>query len=217
MESIPSSFVSRIRLCLVIARSWHAVGMSGTTWYTADLHLGHQNIIRYCDRPYRSVDQMNADLVAKWNATVAPDDTVWVLGDVAMGQIAVSLPLARRLHGTKHLVAGNHDRCWEGHGARAEASMQMYRDAGFETIRSTHDIELAGRRVLLHHFPYEGDSHDDDRYVQWRPEDEGDWLFHGHVHTKWRQNGRMINVGVDVWDLAPVAQDTLLALVEAGT
>jgi calcineurin-like phosphoesterase family protein len=190
--------------------------MRGTTWYTADLHLGHQNIIRYCDRPYRSVDQMNADLVARWNATVAPEDTVWVLGDVAMGQIAATLPLARRLHGTKHLVAGNHDRCWAGHGARAKDSVQMYRHAGFETIRSAHEIDLDGRRVLLHHFPYEGDSHDDDRYVQWRPDDEGDWLFHGHVHTKWRQNGRMINVGVDVWDLAPVAQDTLLALVEAA-
>jgi len=67
--------------------------------------------------------------------------------------------------------------------------------------------------VLLHHFPYDGDSHDEDRYVQWRPVDEGDWLLHGHVHTNWRQNGRMINVGIDAWDLAPVAEDTLVELI----
>lgn len=187
---------------------------SGRTWFTADLHLGHQNIIRYCDRPYRSVNEMNADLIARWNDRLAPADTVWVLGDVAMGQIAANLPLARRLNGTKQLVGGNHDRCWEGHGAaRAKAAAQMYRDAGFATVRRSHELELAGRHVLLHHFPYEGDSHDEDRNVQWRPVDEGDWLLHGHVHTNWRQNGRMINVGVDVWDLAPVAEETLVGLV----
>jgi calcineurin-like phosphoesterase family protein len=190
------------------------------TWFTADLHLGHQNIIRYCDRPYRTVAEMNEDLVARWNERVAPEDTVWVLGDVAMGQIATNLPLARRLRGTKHLVAGNHDRCWAGYGKKAAQAAAMYRNAGFETIRTTHELELAGRRVLLNHFPYEGDSHAEDRFIPWRPVDEGQWLLHGHVHTTWRHNGRMINVGVDVWDLAPVAEETkaqtIAELVRAG-
>lgn len=188
---------------------------AGTVWFTADLHLGHQNIVRYCDRPYRSVEQMNTDLVTRWNDRVAPGDTVWVLGDVAMGQIAANLPLARRLHGTKHLIAGNHDRCWAGHGAKAARSVPMYRDAGFATVRTSAEVELAGRRTLMNHFPYEGDSHDEDRFVAWRPTDEGEWLLHGHVHTTWRQNGRMINVGVDVWDLAPVPADTIAELIEA--
>ena len=190
------------------------------TWFTADLHLGHQNIIRYCDRPYRTVAEMNEDLVARWNERVAPEDTVWVLGDVAMGQIATNLPLARRLRGTKHLVAGNHDRCWAGYGKKAAQATAMYRNAGFETIRTTHELELAGRRVLLNHFPYEGDSHAEDRFIPWRPVDEGQWLLHGHVHTTWRHNKRMINVGVDVWDLAPVAEETIAQtiaeLVRAG-
>ena len=83
---------------------------------------------------FRSVDEMNAALVARWNERVADADVVWVLGDVAMGQIASSLPLARRLNGTKHLIAGNHDRCWAGHGPKAAKAEQMYRDAGFTTI-----------------------------------------------------------------------------------
>jgi len=49
-----------------------------TRWFTADLHLGHANIIRYCDRPYADVDVMDRDLVARWNDTVAPADEVWV-------------------------------------------------------------------------------------------------------------------------------------------
>ena len=203
-----------------LATSGVAAGTTGRTWFTADLHLGHANIIRYCRRPYRSVDEMNSDLIRRWNERVSADDTVWVLGDVAMGQIASTLPLARRLNGTKHLIAGNHDRCWPGNGAKAVRSAQMYLDAGFATIRTTHELDLGGaasgaERVLLNHFPYEGDSHAEDRFIPWRPIDAGKWLLHGHVHTTWRQHGRMINVGVDVWDLAPVAGDTLAELVRA--
>ena len=128
----------------------------------------------------------------------------------------MSLPLARRLNGTKHLIAGNHDRCWPGNGAKADRSVRMYRDAGFETIRTTHELELAGERVELNHFPYEGDSHAEDRFIPWRPLDAGRWLLHGHVHTTWRRRGRMINVGVDVWDRAPVAEETLAEIVRAG-
>ena len=65
------------------------------------------------------------------------------------------------------------------------------------------------------HFPYEGDSHDHDRYPDHRPLDDGEWLLHGHVHQRWRVRGRMINVGVDVWDYAPVPEDELVALLTA--
>lgn len=64
------------------------------------------------------------------------------------------------------------------------------------------------------HYPYAGDSQDGpDRYTERRPADEGGWLLHGHVHHQWRVNGRQINVGVDVWDFAPVSAETLLGII----
>ncbi len=76
---------------------------------------------------------------------------------------------------------------------------------------------LAGnRRVLACHVPYRGDSHDHDRFVERRPVDQGAWLLHGHVHERWRQRGRMINVGVDVCACGPVDEATLAAFVEDG-
>ncbi len=90
------------------------------TWFTADLHLGHENIIRYCERPFADAQTMDRSLVQGWNHTVGADDTVWVLGDVALGKISHTLPLVSSLSGRKLLVAGNHDRCWAGHGRRAE-------------------------------------------------------------------------------------------------
>ena len=138
---------------------------------------------------------MNADLVLRWNRVVADDDTVWVLGDVGA---AAALPLVRFLRGTKHLISGNHDYCWPGNGPLAGATRWIYLAAGFATIRTTAEIELGGERVTLSHLPYEGDSHGEDRFVSWR-------------------RGRMINVGVDVWDYAPVAEETLVELIRCRT
>jgi calcineurin-like phosphoesterase family protein len=69
-------------------------------------------------------------------------------------------------------------------------------------------------RVALSHLPYEGDSHGEDRFVPWRPRDEGGWIVHGHVHTAWRHRGRMINVGVDAWGCSPVEEATVAALID---
>lgn len=188
-----------------------------TTWFTSDLHFGHANIIEYSGRPFTDAEQMNAALIERWNALVQPDDDVWVLGDVAMGRIADTLPLVGELHGAKRLVVGNHDRCWEGLGSRAVEWTQRYLDAGFAEIhQGSITMTVGGHDVLACHFPYRGDSQDFDRYPEARPVDTGGWLLHGHVHEQWRQRERMINVGCDAWDCRPVDEATLVALIEAG-
>lgn len=186
-----------------------------TAYFTADLHLGHQNIIKYCGRPFHSVGEMNAALVANWNAVVDPHDSVHVLGDVAMGRREESMPLIGRLSGHKILYPGNHDRCWYGHGQRALRLEQEYLDAGFDEIRQgSHAMTVGNREVLLCHLPYQGDSGETERYAKFRPVDEGMWLLHGHVHEKWRQQGRMVNVGVDVWDFRPVPEKVIAPMMD---
>jgi len=185
------------------------------TWFTADLHLGHRNIIDYCNRPFADVAEMNRVLIANWNETVGHDDTVWVVGDFALGKIDETLTMVRKLNGRKILVAGNHDRCWHGHKRRADAWTERYLDAGFDEIiqgETTFDLP-DGTTVTVCHFPYRGDSHATDRFAQHRPNDDGGWLIHGHVHDKWRQSDRMINVGVDVNDYRPIAADAIANLV----
>lgn len=199
-------------------------------WFTADLHFGHRNISRYSGRPFPDTDDgvvaMNEAIIRTWNSTVAPDDEVWVLGDVAMGRIDDTLPLVRQLKGRLQLVAGNHDRCWPvepipgvqaKHLRKATEWLDRYREVGFETI--SQDVRLSlrdGTEVRLHHFPYVGDSQERDRFVTARPVDDGSWLLHGHVHETTRQRGRQINVGVDAWALRPVSENTILALIADG-
>lgn len=193
-------------------------------WFTSDLHLGHGNVVRYCGRPFTTVDEMNDALVEAWNREVAPDDEVWILGDLAMGRIADTLPLVGDLPGRKHLVLGNHDRPFRGRDPRpgeppADLWAERYlADGGFVQLHHGEvGLNLSGGNVArLCHFPYEGDSGDQERYADLRPVDDGSWLLHGHVHEKWRQRGRMINVGVDAWAGRPVAETEVVGLVDAG-
>jgi calcineurin-like phosphoesterase family protein len=157
---------------------------------------------------------MDDELISRWNAVVADDDTVWVLGDVALGRIDHTLSLVGRLRGRKLLVAGNHDRCWAGHGRRAEGWTERYLRAGFDEVHQGEvSVEVGAMTALACHFPFRGDSQEEDRYLEYRPADRGGWLLHGHVHERWRQSGRMINVGVDVWDYGPVSEEVLGALM----
>jgi calcineurin-like phosphoesterase family protein len=191
------------------------VGVS--TFFSADLHLGHAAVLTYSRRPFATVDHMNEALVDGWNETVTDDDEIWVLGDVALGKIDDTLALVSLLRGRKHLVAGNHDRPWHGHSHRADGWSERYLEAGFETIiQGTAWLKLGRRRVLLCHFPYVGDSAHVDRFVEHRPIDRGAWLLHGHVHQTFKQRGRMINVGVDAWNYRPVSESEIVGLIDSG-
>ena len=82
---------------------------AGETWIWSDLHLKHANIIRYCKRPF--ANRENEALIAAWESTVAPEDTVVCAGDVALAGApkALDIERIRRLPGRKLLVQGNHD------------------------------------------------------------------------------------------------------------
>ena len=138
--------------------------MPPVRWFTADLHLGHANIVAYCRRPFGSVDDMDTALLAAWEAAVRPGDEVWVLGDLALGHIFRALEFASLLPGRKFLVPGNHDRCWAGHRKGVEKWRKEYEAAGFEVVDGPVEAGIAGTSVLLDHFPYEGDSRQAGRY-----------------------------------------------------
>ena len=85
------------------------------------------------------------------------------------------------------------------------------------TLIPGEPVVLAGESVQLNHFPYElGIPGQPAKFAQWRHKDVGGWLLCGHIHEKWRQSGRQINVGVDAWDFAPVSEDTIAGLIRSG-
>ncbi|HNM97118.1 MAG TPA: hypothetical protein PKK40_04165 [Marmoricola sp.] len=196
-----------------------------TVWFTADQHFGHGRLLSLSparSKAFGSVTEMNERLISNWNVRVQPDDTVWVLGDVDMHGKDSTLGLIDRLVGTKILVCGNHESCWAG-VRDGWKERDRYLAAGFEAVLDFATVKLppthpqaSSTRVVLSHFPYDGDSKDGDRYPQFRLRDEGVPILHGHVHERCRESRSrrgtwQINVGVDWWDYAPVSAETLAA------
>ena len=93
-------------------------------YFIADLHLGHANIIKYCDRPFKDVDEMNEVIIRNWNNTVGKDDKVFLLGDFALSNAENIKRWGRSLNGNKTLILGNHDNY----------SQSLYYDAGFKEV-----------------------------------------------------------------------------------
>lgn len=160
---------------------------------------------------------MNEDMVSKWNEVVSPEDTVYYLGDFSMAFRSVEL-FPNRLNGTKHMILGNHDFAHSYH-KKGKKDKQLwvdkYLENGFATVKESDSIEINGQQVLLHHMPYKGKdkSHNVDKYDQYRLEDTGLWLLHGHIHTFALKIGKMINVGVDRHDFKPISTDRIIELM----
>ena len=188
-------------------------------WWTSDHHFGHANIIKYCNRPFASADEMNKAMVNRWNDLVADDDEVWIVGDLVLGQLTVNLSAhVWRLKGRKILVPGNHDSCWQGQ-QKAKRQVTCYLDLGgiSRIVDDPAPVMIAGQQVQINHFPYDpGEPDRPAKFAQWRPKDTGGWLLCGHIHEKWRQNGHQINVGVDAWNFAPVSDDTICETIKYG-
>lgn len=192
-------------------------------WVTSDLHLGHANILKYCERPGDgSVESMNEALVEKWNAVVRPRDRVWVLGDIVMGKRDETIGYVNRLHGKISLIPGNHDDIhpmYAGTKTGADHRVAVYRDNLDEIL----PVEVLAFGMVWSHFPYVGaytDHAEEDRsarYDPWSPQDRGKVLVHGHVHDEWQTRlspagSLMINVGADAWDHTPLSFEQVAEL-----
>jgi len=84
--------------------------MKSNIFLTADLHLGHKNIITYSKRPFTTVEEMDKVLIANWNSKVKPGDTIYHVGDFAYGKSNNIEAYIRRLKGKIVFILGSHDR-----------------------------------------------------------------------------------------------------------
>lgn len=157
------------------------------TFVISDLHLGHANIIRYAERPFESVGEMNRTIVDNWNRTIGPDDLVFFLGDMRFGK--GSKPAwwwLRKLNGRIVFIRGHHDRgVWPT-------------TKGLNVVGVTDGVvaRVGGKLLALTH---RSDA---------TPEGFEGWTVHGHIHQKQPHiSGKVkrVNVSVEVVDYTPVS------------
>lgn len=188
-----------------------------SVWFTSDLHLGDHQVLSYGTRPFRNVKEMNRVLCDNWAETVGDDDEIWILGDLARGsRLDAMLGLVAKLPGHKHLVLGNHDRCWPFRKSYSAAEVSRYAAGGFASITIEQQMAIAGEDVTLSHFPYATGDRATGARRTIKPIDDGGWLVHGHIHRAWLQKQRQICVAVDAWRFRPVHLSTIELLINAG-
>jgi calcineurin-like phosphoesterase family protein len=192
-------------------------------FFSSDHHFGHNNIIRYCNRPFSSTEEMNEKLIENWNKVVGPQDFVYYLGDFSLSFRSVEV-YTKRLNGLKLLIPGNHD--WNhsyNKKSRTPAGWvrwtEEYQKYGWVVFPEQTVMNIPGLgEVRLCHLPYADVLEGPDKYAKWRPIDDGKVLLCGHVHEKWLtrrspEGTIMVNVGVDVHNMAPVSLDRIKELI----
>ncbi len=165
-------------------------------WFTADHHFGQGSARGLFRRPFASTAAMDAALIEGWNAVVAPEDTVWHLGDFAIRASRDRVAdLLAGLHGTKHLVAGNND---------GPATLEA---AGWASVRPFAEIAVEGTPLVLCHYALR----------VWNGQGKGAWNLHGHSHGRLKPLPRQADVGVDARAFRPVDLATLRARRRRGS
>jgi len=160
---------------------------------------------------------MDEALIENWNNVVGDTDVVYHLGDLALGPSDRWDGILKRLNGYKVFVVGNHDRIFQGEKERQRIKWdEKYHEWFDEVYDNYENLTLAdGTVVNLSHFPYDGDSHGEERYREFRLVDEGVTLIHGHTHLKdiiSRSNKGtiQIHVGADAHGYTPVSEQQVI-------
>lgn len=160
-------------------------------YFCSDNHFFHQNIIKYSSRPFKDVTEMNETMIANWNSVVSDNDTVYHLGDFAMG-LKNTNPnnIFRRLKGKKHLIKGNHD-----YENPSVLSMP------WESVQDIKIIKYKKYKIFLCHYAMR---------TWWHSYKDNSWQLHGHSHSELEETGDLsFDVGVDAWNFTPISFETV--------
>ena len=166
-------------------------------YYISDTHFGHKNILKLCQRPFETLEDMNEAMIRNWNQRVTGNDTVFILGDF-FNKCADPEPILKQLKGKKRLIIGNHDASWMD-----KVDLDRY----FESVDPFLEITDGVRGITLCHYPLPTWKHKLRTY-----------MIHGHIHRDTTSDffpliavrERMLNAGVDINGFRPVTFEELV-------
>lgn len=158
-----------------------------TVFITSDTHFGHENVIEFDNRPFKTITEHDDSLMKLWNQTVGPGDTVYHLGDFSLVDSVRQVQLLReRLNGKIHLILGNHDK-------RPDKLAKI-----FDSVQPYLSFRHNRRRIVMCHYPIEA----------WHGMEKGSIHFHGHCHGSLSHKNRTMKMRLDMntalWDFKPV-------------
>ena len=156
----------------------------------SDMHFGHENIIKYENRPFHSAAEMDDAIIRNWNIVVKKEDEVFVLGDVSFYNKEKTAEIIKSLNGRKYLILGNHDM---------NHSVMWWKDVGFDEV-SKYPIIFDGFYMLSHEPLYVNENMP---YAN----------IHGHIHHLKYDSKQFFNVSVECINYTPINFEQVKALI----
>lgn len=187
-------------------------------WFTSDLHFGHRNVIRFCERPFENEKQMGTKLIENWNDTVGDNDIVFVLGDTFWFNDSRNIKkVLSSLNGkTIYILPGNHDD-FNAYHRVDDPRIVLLDDVNVMWLESENNRGWKKKiyEVWMSHYPM----------MTWPHRDNGAFQFFGHIHS---QQGKhegvdqdlplhynQLDVGCDYWSYKPVNFEELKTIIES--
>ncbi len=180
-------------------------------FFTSDTHFGHKNIMRFSDRPFTSVEDMDREMISKWNETVPEDGIVFFLGDFSFHKQQVSKDILEQLNGKVILIKGNHDK-------NPSYFKEIHNLLDIKVLDNLNGFSDGFTHITLCHYPM----------AIWNKKHYGSWHLHGHSHGTYKpvancsdhhfkglpenlffKYNKIIDVGVDVWNFRPVSYNQI--------
>jgi calcineurin-like phosphoesterase family protein len=165
-------------------------------WFTSDFHLGHFNIIRYCNRPFANTQEMDDVITDRVNACVKPNDVLYFIGDFCLGRAEQVTAYRKRLAcKTIHFIEGNHDKT------------TRQRQSLFASWSSLSGVNVSQQKIVLCHYAMR----------VWPHHAQGAWQLYGHSHGNLPDEplALSLDVGVDTHDFRPWHFEEIQSVMKA--
>ena len=153
-------------------------------YFTSDWHLSHINIMKYSNRPFSSVEEMNDTIISNFYDTVKPGATIYFLGDFSFDRVITEnffTKLPKNIH--FHFISGNHHK-------KTKNIIERFVDS----YSNMKDIKINERKITLCHYAMR----------VWNCSHFNSWQLYGHSHGTLSSVGKQCDVGVDDWNFFPV-------------
>jgi len=169
------------------------------TFFASDHHFGHKNILKYANRPFGTVYEMDRELITRHNEVVTKKDIVYFIGDFAFYSDPENIiEILQSMNGEKHFVSGNHDKAM--YNERVMKCFQSFSKAPFKEIYVADTDARGGRQsITLCHYAMR----------VWNKSHHGAFHLYGHSHGSLPDDptSRSFDIGVDCWDFYPVSYE----------
>lgn len=198
-------------------------------FFTSDWHIGHENVLKFDQRPFKDLDEMHSTLIKNFNHNVPAHGITYFLGDMGLCSNGLLRSIITQLNGKKIIVRGNHDG----------GIMSLY-DAGFDFVTDKAQITIGNKIITMTHCPLKGVWREDTTGMRnaspgenWHKEakhsnrfsieDFGQYHLHGHIHARGEKvngkkiiDGRQMDVFIGAHKWRPVRYGEIQSWIDQG-